>query len=220
MCPVTAIDRVVTADGRGSQAWRSQGMCTKRGVFTLGPWSLTLGDPFGLFDVTISYPEVRTLMVYPRVMRLPEIQLPQGSASGRASRSLPTPTETIMARTVRPYEAGDSLHLVHWRKTAKLGKLMIKQFDQEPAGALWLVLDLDASVQAGEGQESTLEYGVILAASLAAKHLDDNRAVGLVAFGETAQIIPPQSGTSASLAIAARAHPRRASRRLASGEGP
>ena len=71
---------------------------------------------------------------------------------------------------------------------------MIKQFDQEPAGALWLVLDLDASVQAGEGQESTLEYGVILAASLAAKHLDENRAVGLIAFGQEVKIVPPQPG--------------------------
>ncbi len=192
--PGYAIDRVVTADGRGSYAWQSHGMCTKRGVFTLGPWSLSMGDPLGLFEVTVRYPEVRTLMVYPRVMRLPEFQLPQGSASGRASRSLPTPTETVLPRTVRQYEPGDSLHLVHWRNTAKLGKLMIKQFDQEPAGALWLVLDLDASVQAGDGQESTLEYGVILAASLAAKHLDENRAVGLVAFGQEVKIVQPQSG--------------------------
>jgi uncharacterized protein (DUF58 family) len=188
------IDRAVSADGRASYAWQSQGSCTKRGVFTLGPWTLTLGDPFGLFDVSIRYPEVRTLMVYPRVMRLPEFRLPQGSASGKARRSLPTPTETVLARTVRQYVPGDSLHLVHWRKTAHLGKLMIRQFDQEPAGALWLVLDLDTTVQAGHGQESTLEYGVILAASLAARHLDENRAVGLVAFGQETQIIPPQSG--------------------------
>ncbi len=192
--PGYAIDRAVSVDARGSYGWQAQGVCTKRGVFTLGPWALALGDPLGLFDVTISYPEVRTLMVYPRVMRLPEFQLPRGAASGRASRALPTPFETILARTVRHYVPGDSLHLVHWRKTAQQGKLMIRQFDQEPAGALWLVLDLDAAVQAGEGQESTLEYGVILAASLAAKHLDENRAVGLVALGRETKIVPPQPG--------------------------
>ncbi|HEY51946.1 MAG TPA: DUF58 domain-containing protein [Caldilineae bacterium] len=192
--PGYAIDRAVAVDARGSYAWQAQGVCTKRGVFTLGPWSLSLGDPLGLFDVSLSYPEVRTLMVYPRVMRLPEFRLPRGSASGRASRALPAPTEALLARTVRHYVPGDSLHLVHWRKTAQLGKLMIRQFDQEPAGALWLVLDLDAAVQAGEGQESTLEYGVILAASLAAKHLDENRAVGLVALGREAKIVPPQPG--------------------------
>ena len=180
------IDRVVSVGSQSSYSWQTFGLCARRGVFTLGPWSLHLGDPLGLFDVTISYPEVRTIMVYPRVMHLPEIQLPRGSASGRARRSLPARTETILASTVRDYVPGDSLHQVHWRKTAQQGDLIIKEFDQEPAGDLWLVLDLDAGVQAGEGQESTLEYGVILAASLAAKFLDENRGVGLVAFGQEA----------------------------------
>jgi uncharacterized protein (DUF58 family) len=60
---------------------------------------------------------------------------------------------------------------------------MAKTFDLEPSGDLWIVLDLDAAVQAGEGEESTEEYAVILAASLANRVLEANRAVGLAAYG-------------------------------------
>jgi uncharacterized protein (DUF58 family) len=63
---------------------------------------------------------------------------------------------------------------------------MVKTFDLEPSGDLWIVLDMDASVQAGEGEESTEEYGVILAASLSNRTLEENRAVGLVAYGTVA----------------------------------
>jgi uncharacterized protein (DUF58 family) len=62
---------------------------------------------------------------------------------------------------------------------------MVKTFDLEPSGDLWIVLDLDGAVQAGEGEESTEEYGVVLAASLSSRTLRENRAVGLVAYGTT-----------------------------------
>jgi len=59
---------------------------------------------------------------------------------------------------------------------------------------LWIVLDLDAGVQAGEGEESTEEYGVILAASLAERMLRQNRAVGLVAYGARDAYLVPGRG--------------------------
>jgi uncharacterized protein (DUF58 family) len=52
------------------------------------------------------------------------------------------------------------------------------------------VLDLDQAVQVGEGQESTEEYGIILAASLADRTLRQNRAVGLVAHGSEFVFVP------------------------------
>ena len=192
--PGYAIDRAVAVGSGSSYAWQTTGTCTQRGVFTLGPWSVAMGDPFGLFDVKITYPEVRTLLVYPRAMHLPDIQLPRGSAGGNARRTQATHTETMLSSHVRPYVPGDALHIVHWRKTAQHQTLMVRQFDLEPAGDLWLLLDLDAAVQAGQGAESTVEYGVILVASLAAQHLSQNRAVGLVAFGTEPVLILPQSG--------------------------
>jgi bifunctional DNase/RNase len=101
-------------------------------------------------------------------MHLPDIQLPRGSTGGSARRTQATPTETLLSSYVRPYVPGDALHMVHWRKTAQQQALMVRQFDLEPAGDGRLLLDLDSSVHAGEGAESTVEYGVILAASLAA----------------------------------------------------
>jgi uncharacterized protein (DUF58 family) len=66
-----------------------------------------------------------------------------------------------------------------------LNTLIVKTFDLEPSGGLWIILDMDAAVQAGEGEESTEEYGVILASSLASRALRENRSVGLAAYGST-----------------------------------
>ena len=192
--PDYRIDRVAAVGGHGAFAWQTEGLCTRRGVFTLGPWALIMSDPLGLFQVTLRFPESRTLLVYPRIIRLPEFPLPHGRAGGRAARPTPIPLQADQVAGARPWQPGDSLRLVHWKLTAHANRLMVKQFEQEPAGDLWLLLDADAAVQAGQGQESALEYGVTLAASLAAKHLNENRAVGLAVFGREQAIIPPRPG--------------------------
>lgn len=84
---------------------------------------------------------------------------------------------------------------------------MVKTFDLEPSGDLWIILDMDAAVQVGEAEESTEEYGVILAASLSNQTLSEHRAVGLAAYGTVATpkgqdpeplptVVMPQKGTA------------------------
>lgn len=104
---------------------------------------------------------------------------------------------TTTVATVRPYVPGDPLRAIDWRKTAHVGGVsggvpfMVKQFDLEPSGDLWIVLDLDLVGHVGQGTESTLEYAVTLTASLATQMLAENRRVGLAAPGCQ---LPPQSG--------------------------
>jgi len=178
---------VRSADGGQTIQWRTEGVCRLRGLFTLGPWQARTADPFGFVQVILDYPQSRSILVYPPVVHLPELHLPRGAATGTGRTSRSALEVTTNAAGVRAYVPGDSLNRVHWRTTARLGDrldtLMVKTFDLEPSGDLWIVLDMDAAVQAGEGEESTEEYGVILAASLANRTLTENRAVGLVAYG-------------------------------------
>ena len=182
---------VRSAGGYETLEWRSEGICHRRGLFTLGPWQAHISDPFGLFLITFDYPETRSLLIYPPVVHLPSLPLPKGAATGTGRTSRRALDVTTNAAGVRQYAQGDSLSRVHWPMTAHLDRLMVKTFDLEPSGDLWIVLDLDAAVQAGDGEESTEEYGVILAASLADKTLRENRAVGLAAYGRhSADAVP------------------------------
>ncbi|GAB4560066.1 MAG: DUF58 domain-containing protein [Anaerolineae bacterium] len=188
--------QVVACDAQSSYAWQTKGTCRRRGVYTLGPTEVSLGDPFGFFRVVQRYGDVETILVYPKVMRLPALQLPRGAAIGRTRSTLRAQERTLLAATVREYQPGDSLSRIHWRSSAHRGELMVKEFDRELSGNLWIVLDLDESVHVGSGEESTLEYGVILAASLAAQHLQsgERRSVGLVAFGAEEALLVPHAG--------------------------
>jgi uncharacterized protein (DUF58 family) len=176
---------VRSVGGQQTLQWRNSGICRQRGLFTLGPWRAQMSDPLGFFEVTLDFPQSQSILVYPPVVHLPTIDLPRGAATGSGRTSRRALEVTANAAGVRGYAPGDSLSRVHWRSTARKDALMVKTFDLEPSGDLWIVLDMDAGVQAGSGEESSEEYGVILASSLADRVLRQNRAVGLVAYGST-----------------------------------
>ncbi len=189
--------RVVGCGAQNSFRWRSQAECEQRGVFRLGPQRLILGDPLGLFRLTVDFPKTEMLLVYPRVVHLPAVTLPRGNTSGRDRRRRPL-MGSLRSPSVRDYFPGDSLRHVHWPSTARRGHLMVTEMEIEPSGDLWIVLDLDRRVHQGTGEQGTLEYSIILAASLAAELLagGEHRAVGLLAAGADASpiLLPPQPG--------------------------
>jgi uncharacterized protein (DUF58 family) len=187
--------RVETVTSRGGKSWwDAQAVCKRRGLYTLGPVVARTGDPFGLFTATWTDPTTKTFLVYPPIVELPGIDLPRGMLPGAARSSFRTHNITTNVSGIREYLPGDSLSRIHWLSTARRNELIVKEFDLEPSGNLWIVLDLDASVQAGEGDESTEEYGVSIAASLAFKMLEQNKTVGLIAYGERQVVLPPERG--------------------------
>jgi uncharacterized protein (DUF58 family) len=179
---------VRSAEGNQTVTWRTEGVCRQRGLFTLGPWRARTTDPLGLLEVVHDHPETQSILVYPPIVHLPELRLPRGAATGAGRSSRAAAEVTANAAGVRGYVPGDAVNRVHWASTARRDELMVKTFDLEPSGNLWIVLDMDSAVQAGEGEDSTEEYGVILAASLSNRALEENRAAGLVAYGTSVPV--------------------------------
>ncbi|MGB2771528.1 MAG: DUF58 domain-containing protein [Anaerolineae bacterium] len=192
--PAYTANRVMAAGPSAITAWRTTAICQQRGLFTLGPWDVIMSDPFGLFTLTQHYALTQSILVYPRVVSLPPLELPRGGASGRARATRKALESDLTVASVRPWAPGDSLRRVAWGITAHRDALMVREFDQEPAGNLWIVADLDAAVQVGQGLDGTEEFAIVLAASLAAHWLRRNRAVGIVAFGREPLLLPPQRG--------------------------
>ncbi len=181
-------------DGLGTSQWRKKGTCNRRGLYWLGDSSLHTGDPFGVYSVTVTDPARASLMVMPPVVPLPEMEIIPGGYSGEGRPVPHAPERTLDSGSVREYLPGDSLRLVHWKTTARLEKPFVRLFEGTPASDWWILLDLQASSQAGRGADSTEEHAVMLAASLADRGLRANRGVGLVLNGKTLDWLPPRAG--------------------------
>ena len=172
--------------------WHTEVICTRRGVYQLGPMDVDMGDPFGLFAVRQHYPNTIDFTVAPSIAPLPEIHIASRGHVGEGSPRPYSLAPTEPTATVRAYSPADSLNRVHWPTTARRDSLYVRGLQEPTSGDWWLVLDVDEQSQRGVDQASTLETGVLIAASLADRGLRENQAVGLLAHGQEAIWLPPK----------------------------
>jgi len=185
--------RATGLGARERTRWRKVATCNRRGVFTIGPTTLVTSDPFGLYTVRIQDEGSMPFVVMPPVVSLPTIQIAPGGRAGDGRPRPNAPDRTVSASSVREYVPGDSLRWIHWRTSARRDGLFVRLFDGAPAGDWWILLDVNSDVQVGEGEDSTLEHAIIIAASLADEALQLKRSVGLIAHGESLTWLPPRS---------------------------
>jgi uncharacterized protein (DUF58 family) len=174
------LDGVLSLGPVGHKVWEIRTQCTRRGRFSLGPVWVTSGDPFGIFRSSRKLTDGTYIVVYPRAVPLPYFGRVPGELPGGSLQGVRVPFNTPNINTVREYRPGDAFNAIHWPTTARMNRLMVREFELDPTADIWIVLDLDAAAHTGSGMESTEEYAVTAAASLARHLLDQSRAVGLV----------------------------------------
>lgn len=186
--------RVVTLGARGSKTWRVKSSIRRRGLYGIGPVEVSTGDPFGMFHHTRTYGMPQNVLVYPRAVELPNFSVPAASLPGEGRFRRRTHYVTPNAAGVRQYEFGDSFNRIHWASTARTGDLMVKIFELDPASDIWVILDLHRDVHVGVGDDSTEEYGVRIAASVARYFLTANRTVGFMSYGRAFDVVDAERG--------------------------
>ena len=198
--------------GRNERVWAVRTLCLQRGSFRLGPASLRSGDPFGLFPVTRQAPETEQVIVMPMTAKLSRFALPPGHRPGGEALRHRTHQVTPSAAGVRDYAPGDALNRIHWPSTARRLRLIVKEFELDPKADIWILFDAARLVHAGSSAipdaeiphwtsrrivrlpDSTEEYAVAAAASIAVHLGEQGRAVGLLSYGTMRTAIQPDRG--------------------------
>jgi len=183
---------------RTSYRWQSEVKCTRRGYYTLGYVIVTATDPFGFFSMRRNLGEPHRILVYPATFDLPLFKLSSFSNLGYGSNYPSVSLVGPDASSIREFTVGDSLQHIHWRSTAHTGRFMVKVFDLDHSygisKTIWVIVDMEEASHFGEGEESTEEYAVTIAASLIRKHLQSGMRVGMMASGDQSYIFPPDRG--------------------------
>jgi uncharacterized protein (DUF58 family) len=137
-----------------------------RGRFRLGPLRLRLADPFGLVELTRSFSATDRLTVVPTVHPLPAVRLGGAWESGGESVSRSVAIRGDDDAATREYRHGDDLRKVHWRSTARVGKLMVRREERPWQSRATLLLDTRAGAHRGDGPGSSLEWAISAVASI------------------------------------------------------
>ena len=152
----------------------------RRGVFALGPMEMVRRDPFGFFRRSKALGGSVSLRVQPRIFEITTFPEAVGrGVDGATSETAPVGGDVFHA--VRPYEFGDDHRLVHWRTTARIGELMVRQHRDTNRPDLMIFLDDRAS---SYGHPDDFERAVEIAASIVVAAATENLPVQLFAINQ------------------------------------
>ncbi len=183
---------------QGSYTWRAEGICRRRGSYDMGNFIVKITDPLGFFTVKERITNTRSFIVYPTPIDLPFFQALPRQEPGASKRQWFTSESGTNAARVREYISGDSLRNIHWRTTAHKGNLMVKEYDPDTVNYaykdIWIVLDMQSSAHFGKDEETTEEYAITIATSLAKKYIDGGKNVGLISSGDRSYLFLPETG--------------------------
>jgi uncharacterized protein (DUF58 family) len=170
--------------------------CYKRGFYTVGPLRLRSAYPLGIaWSEREGDSALPTLLVYPSMFEVASFPLlAAGSLVSSGMESLERAGGSDDFFGTREYRQGDSLRHIHWPSTARHDRLIVKEFEVRASTEMTLILDLHRESDFGEERESTLEYGVRIAASLARYALERGHTVQLTGYGRESAVIPPGRG--------------------------
>jgi uncharacterized protein (DUF58 family) len=149
----------------------------RRGVHAIPPMVVRSGYPMGFYTRELVFPDDRSIVVFPRVYRIPRNVLDRLDDSGHRPRPTLNPGDEFYA--LREYIPGDDIRYICWRVSARLGELIVRELEPGSARAVVIVLDTRGKPDTLELEEK-FEKSIDLAASLALAFIERQYSVALI----------------------------------------
>jgi uncharacterized protein (DUF58 family) len=145
----------------------------RRGVLKVGPVSVVRGDPLGAFERVHRRDEPVDLFVHPRTV------LFDGQSLGflRDLEGLPATDlsrDDVSFHALREYQPGDDLRHVHWKSTARVGEMMVRQYEETRRSHFVIALSRSA---ADYRNAEEFELAISAAGSIGLRALRDSQRV-------------------------------------------
>lgn len=150
---------------------------SRRSIIRVGPAATVRGDPVGLVRRERTAPATIDLFVHP--VTTPLDRLGSGflrDLEGQTTQDL-SPSD-VAFHTLREYVPGDDRRHIHWKTTARVGTLMVRQFVDTRRSFLAVLLPTDPATYADDDE---FELGVSMASSIGVRALQDDQTVRFIA---------------------------------------
>lgn len=164
--------------------------CPARGLFPRPHLVVEVWLPLGFFVKALRLPQEGQLLVYPRLVAaaVPRFSGPAQGAQERGAGRSQRGGEVELLREFRP---GDDLRDVHWKQTARQGRVIVMERRERERRMRFLVLDPTVRDPEDPATRRRFEDLVAEVASVARKLVHLGQAVGVV-VGE--RVLPPAWG--------------------------
>ncbi|GHC07633.1 hypothetical protein GCM10007047_25970 [Cerasicoccus arenae] len=175
----------------------------ERGVEEVQISGLESQFPFGFLRKTMGAGVTRTIVVTPRRIDY-EFRSPVGHRGHQLGAFTRRPGAGAELMNIRRYQRGDPQRVVHWKATARLRQLMVRQMEEENRDGFIVFVETPASIWQEAAQFEKL---CSFAASLAEDLFREGRLVGVAINDQPLLVVKRLHDLQLFLEMLARATP-------------
>ncbi len=166
---------VLLAAGRAAEV-AYQFVPSRRGVHRFDQLEVATRAPFGLFEKSRPLDAPAELIVFPRRVEPPPLQSRQLAREGERPEDRAGQGQEV--HSLRDHRPGEDARSIHWKSSARHGRLIGVDREQERRRRVCVVID--NRVLRGPALEAAVEK----AAALVEREMDSGAEVGIAACGE------------------------------------
>ncbi len=156
----------------------------RRGRYLLPSLGVARTDPFGLARSRAVWLPEAVLLAYPRYFTMDELPLPMGRRYQPGGIPLASGVgDSVEFIGTREYREGDPLRKIHWRSWARIGKPVVKEYQEEYFSRVALVLDTFLPGRPRPHEQERFEGAISLLASVAEHFSRSDEVVDILAAG-------------------------------------
>jgi uncharacterized protein (DUF58 family) len=157
----------------------------RRGRTVLPGLGVAHTDPFGLArSKAVWLPPGQVVLAYPRYFTLDELPLPAGRRYQPGGIPLASKVgESLEFVGTREYREGDPLRKIHWPSWGRLGRPVVKEYQEEYFSRLALVLDTFLPRRPRPRERARFEAAISVLASFAGHFSRSDQVVDILAAG-------------------------------------
>lgn len=178
--------RVCSVPGNTSRVVVYQLQTLRRGYYQIGPTVAETGDLLGLHRRFRAITSAEHLLVLPKLIPLAEYDIASRKPMGEVKVTYRLQEDPLLIAGIRDYQPGDPLRSVHWRATARTGKLQCKHYQPTSVSGATIVLDLHRKSNPEHHEPVRSDLAVTAASSIAHNLMLSQQQFGLISNGRDA----------------------------------
>jgi uncharacterized protein (DUF58 family) len=193
------------------------GLCSERGVFSVGPAVIRCADPLGLFPFQLIAEETTRLYVYP-VVRSVNLKTRGGIPLGNMLSANLLFEDITRYKSLRPYNHGDEKRRINWKASAHVsynvysqspggnrnvsggpGSLLVNEYEATASCPVMIFLNMNQHEYPRKNRKVIMERTIEAAAALCLMASRTRQDLGIIIYTSNAEggitVIPPSSFT-------------------------
>ncbi len=155
------------------------------GYHVLHGAALAFGDALGLFDIEAFFPNPIAIKVFPRAIALRGQPIRAVGGALHEQVGLHHVRRRGLSgelREIREHSHGDPFKFIAWKATARRGKLMVRDLENEIVTTHVVLVDVGSAMRAGPRGRTPLDWACDAVAALAKAAVANGDRIGVVGY--------------------------------------